>query len=201
MGGVTAPVAGSMRRPAWTAVVSISNRGPLLDFPDLFLFRRRRLVKLAHVCVGHLLDLVVRAALFVFGDDLVFEEFLDRLVAVAADVADRHAMVLGYSVELLHQLLAALFVERRNRDADQLAIVGGIEAEISRADGFFNGPDLGDVPRLDRDQRWLGNVQVAELVERRGRAVVIDPYMVENADRSAARADDGHVVLEVGDGL
>src|SRR5882724_9989987 len=153
MGGVTAPVAGSMRRPAWTAVVSISNRGPLLDFPDLFLFRRRRLVQLAHVCVGHFLDLVVGAAVFVFGDDLDFEEFFDRLIAVAADVADRHAMVLGYSMELFYQLLAALFVQGRNRDADQLAVVGGIVAEISRADGLFDRPDLGDIPRLDGDQR------------------------------------------------
>src|SRR5260370_15259298 len=111
MGGVTAPVAGSMRRPAWTAVVSISNSGPLLDFQDLFLFGPGRLVQLAHVSVGHLLDLVVRAAVFVFGDDLVFEEFLDRLIAVAADIAHGYAVVLGYSVELFHQLLAALFVE------------------------------------------------------------------------------------------
>src|SRR5260370_31578142 len=109
MGGVTAPVAGSMRRPAWTAVVSISNSGPLLDFQDLFLFDPRRLVKLAHVCVGHLLDLVMRAALFVFRNDLVFEESLDRLVAVAADVADRHAMVLRHFLELFHQLLTASF--------------------------------------------------------------------------------------------
>src|SRR5260370_134205 len=159
MGGVTAPVAGSMRRPAWTAVVSISNSRPLLDFQDLFLFDPRRLVQLAHVCVGHLLDLVVRAALFVFGDGLVFEEFLDRLVAVAADVADRHAMVLGYSVELFHQLLAALFVEGRNRDADQLAIVGGVQAEISRADGFFNGPNLRHYPPLDPDQPPPANPQ------------------------------------------
>src|SRR5258708_38290735 len=95
MGGVTAPVAGSMRRPAWTAVVSISNSGPLLDFQDLFLFDPRRLVKLAHVCVGHLLDLVMRAALFVFRNDLVFEESLDRLVAVPAALGDGHARGLG----------------------------------------------------------------------------------------------------------
>ena len=77
----------------------------------------------------------------------------------------------------------------------------GVQAQIGGADGLLDGADLGDVPGLDGDQRRLGNVQVADLVERRGRAVVIDADVVENADRRAAGADGGHVVLQIVDGL
>src|SRR5262249_34699320 len=95
-------------------------------FEGFFFFYPRPPIQLAHVAVGHLLDLVMRPAIVVFGDGLVLQQLLDGLVAVPADVAHRHAMILGYSMKLLDQLLAALFGQRRNRDADDLAVVGGI---------------------------------------------------------------------------
>src|SRR5262245_18693236 len=95
----------------------------LLDLENFFLFTLRGLVQLPHVPVGHLLDLVMRATVLVFRDDLVLEELFDRLVPIAPDVADGHAMILGYGVELLDQILAALFGQRRNRNADELAVV------------------------------------------------------------------------------
>src|SRR5215813_7438298 len=45
----------------------------LLDFQDVFLFGLDRGVDLAHVVVGHLLDLVERALLLVLGDFLILE--------------------------------------------------------------------------------------------------------------------------------
>jgi hypothetical protein len=50
------------------------------------------------------------AALFVFGDLLVLQQFLDVVVRVAADVADGDLRVFAAGVHVLGQLLAALSV-------------------------------------------------------------------------------------------
>src|SRR6266852_5652170 len=94
----------------------------LLDLDDLFFFGTRGLIQLLHVGVGHLLDLVMRAAVVVLGDGFILEKLLHRFVAVTPDVAYRDAVILGHSMELLDQVLAALFGQRRNRDADQLSV-------------------------------------------------------------------------------
>src|SRR6266436_3725651 len=64
---------------------------PLLDIQNLLLFPLRRLVHFLNVGVGHLLDVLQRAALLVLADGLVLEQLLQVLVGVAADVAHRHA--------------------------------------------------------------------------------------------------------------
>ena len=61
--------------------------------------------------------------LVVFADLLVLEQFLENLVGVAADVADSRAMVFQDFVQVLHHILAALFGERRDGHANQLAVV------------------------------------------------------------------------------
>ena len=59
----------------------------LLDLENFFFLGLRRRVDLADVGVGHLLHIVQSAALFVFADGFVLEQFLQMLVGVAADVA------------------------------------------------------------------------------------------------------------------
>ena len=104
-------------------------------------------------------------------------------------------------MQLLHQLLAALLGERRNGQADDLAVVGRVEAQVGDADGLLDRPDLRNVPRLDGDQRRLGNVQVGNLVERRGRTVIVHADMIQESQGSAPGADGGHLVLQVRNGL
>src|SRR5579872_1275379 len=201
MGGVTAPVAASIVRPAWTAAVSIFIAARLADLDDFFFFGLRGLIQLIHIGRRHLLDLFERSALVVFGDGLILEQLLHRLVAIAPNIPYGDAVIFRYPVQLLDELLAPVFGQRRNGDADQLTVIGRIEAQVRRADSLFDWADLGHIPGLHRDQRRLGHVEIPELVERRRRAIVIHTHMVEDADRGAARADDGHVVLQIGDGL
>ena len=104
-------------------------------------------------------------------------------------------------MQLLDQFLAALFGQRRDGQPDDLAVVGRVEAQVGGADGLLDGADLRNVPRLDGDQGRLGNVQVGDLVQRRGRAVVIHADVVQDAQRGAPGADGGHVVLQIRDGL
>ena len=48
-----------------------------------------------------------------------------HIASMGAELVRIHgvrAVIFGHTVQLLHQFLAALFVQRRNRDADQLAV-------------------------------------------------------------------------------
>src|SRR2546426_889939 len=80
---------------------------------SLFFLGLRRLVQLLDVTVGHLLDFVVRAAVVILADDLVLREFLDGFVGVTADVTQRDAVILRHMIQLLNQVLAALFRQCR----------------------------------------------------------------------------------------
>src|SRR5262249_28857187 len=87
-----------------------------------------------------------------------------------------------------------------------------VEVEVGAADGLLDhGQDLG-VPGLDRDQRGIGDLDVANLVDRRRRPVLVDPHAVQHAQRGAAGAHDRelaadglergvHPLLSVGDHL
>ena len=70
--------------------------------------------------------------------------------------------------------------------------------DSAAADGFLDCADLRNIPGLDGDQRGFGHVQIRELVDGRGRAIVIHLQVVEDGHRGAARADARHFVLEIG---
>src|SRR5262245_46086178 len=171
--------------------------GRLPDLQDFFFLGLGGLVDLLHVAVGQLLDLVVGSLVFVFRDLLVLQKLLHGFVAVAADVSDRDAMVLSRGVQALDHLLAALLRERGNGQADDFAIVGGIEPEVRHADGLLDGPDLGDIPRRNGNQARLGYVEIGDLIARHERAAGVHADMVQNSERSAPRTDGGHLVLQI----
>src|ERR1700678_1443724 len=76
----------------------------LLDLEGVLFLGLRCHIDLSHVGVRHLLDLIEGALLIVLGDFLILEQLLHRLIAIAADVAHRDAMVLGDAVKLLDQI-------------------------------------------------------------------------------------------------
>jgi len=151
--------------------------------------------------VGELLDLVEGALLLVFGDFFVFGGFLDEVVAVAADVADGGAVIFEDAVEVLDDFLAAILGHGRDGDADDLAVVVGIEAEVGGAERLFDFGDEACVPGRDDDEVGVGSGDLADLVEGGGGAVVVDFDLVEHVDGGAAGADGAEVGLEIGDGL
>ena len=55
------------------------------------------------------------------------------------------------------QLLAALFGQRRDVDADDLAVVDGGQPEIRLEDGLFDSLEAVLVPGLDGDAAAVGN--------------------------------------------
>src|SRR6185503_16459379 len=65
-------------------------------------------------------------------------------------------------------------------DADGLAVVLRVQVEVRPADGLLDRLQERGVPGLDRDERGVGRREVAHLVERRRRAVVVDADAVQH---------------------
>ena len=63
------------------------------------------------------------AAIIVFADEFVLQQFLHGLVGVAADVAHNDTMLFRHMVKVLHHFLAALFSQRGDWHTNQFAVV------------------------------------------------------------------------------
>src|SRR5262249_32464681 len=81
-----------------------------------------QLVDLFDVAVGELLDLVEPLALVVLGDLVVFEQLLQPVVRLAADLANAVPSLFAQLVHVARQLFAALFGQRRDRDTHDLSV-------------------------------------------------------------------------------
>ncbi len=182
------------------------------DLHDLRFLLLQGRVDLLDVLVRELLDLGEGVLLVVLADVVVLEQLLQVLVRVAAHVADGDAALLGVLVGDLHEVLAALLRQRRHRDPDDLAVVLRVEVEVGGADGLLDRGEERGVPGLERDERRVGDGQVADLVERGGRPVVVHADHVEHRDRRPAGphrpqlAEEGvhgapHAALRVDDHL
>ena len=105
--------------------------------------------------VGELLDLGLGATQIVLGDLAVLLGALELGVGVAADVAHGDPRVLGVVLALLDEVLAALLGQRRERQADDRAVVARRDAEVGGLDGLLDRLERGLVPRLDDEQLRL----------------------------------------------
>ena len=88
----------------------------------------------------------MRAPVVVLADRLSLSSFFTCSLASRRMLRMPDAMVLGHVVQLLDELLAALFGQRRNRHADDLAVVARIQAEVGVADRLLDRADLRNVP-------------------------------------------------------
>ena len=137
-----------------------------------------------------------RASSVVFADHLVLQQLLDCFVAVAADVAHRHAMIFGDVVQPLDQILAALFGEGGIGRRISLPSLAGFRPRSDARMAFSIGPIC------ETSHGWMvisdgsGTCRLP-LIQRRGRAVVIHADVIEKAQRGAAGADGRHFVLQI----
>src|SRR3569833_2121103 len=112
---------------------------------DFDFFFSRELFHATDLFVSHLLNFFHGALLFVFADLLFFGEFLKRIVAVAANVADRGAVLFKYAIKMFHDIPAALLGHGRDGNADEFAIRERVEAEIGGLNSFFDLLDDGGI--------------------------------------------------------
>src|SRR6058998_1905908 len=171
----------SMMTATWRGTAPLrriceSRSSPISDLHDLRFFGFHRLVHLAQMIVVQLLDVLLGVLLFILRDVLGLLDLADR---IGARVADRHPPFLGELVHDLHQLPPPLFVERGERDADQVAVVGGGESQIGREDRLFDRLEEGLVPGLDGQELRLGSGHAGDLVERHLATVRFHPHEVQ----------------------
>ena len=170
-------------------------RGRSLDAAeDLFFLAFEQLVDVLDLGVRELLQLGLCPALLVLARLAALAQVAQVVHAVAADVPDRHTALLGKLVHDLHELLAALLGQLRDREPDQVPVVGGREAEVGLQDRLLDRLDRGLVIGRDRQQPCLAGVHRRDLVERRVRAVVVDVHPVEQVRRGTPGADGRELV-------
>src|SRR5437773_6089637 len=168
-------------------------RGNHLGFLSYFhhfaLFAAGQGVDFLDLGLGDLLQAPRGALRLVLRHLALLLHLLDAVELVAADVADGDPRLLGLLADELDVLLAALLGQRWDRHADHLAVVGGVQTLVARAEGLLERANLALVVDLHDQQARLGDADLGELVERRRRAVVRDHDPVDQRGIRAAGAD------------
>ena len=91
----------------------------------------------------------------VLADLAVLLHLLQLLLGVAPQVADGDPALLGLVAGDLDVLLAALLGQLGEDAAEQLAVVGGVDAQVGVADGALDVADRAHVVRRDQDDPRL----------------------------------------------
>src|SRR5213596_1334819 len=133
------------------------------DLHDLGFFGLHRLLDQLQVIVVELLHVLFRVLLVVLGDVLGLLDAGDRL---RPRVADGHVPVLRELVYDFDQLAAPVLGERRQRNADEVAVVGGVEPQVGREDRLLDRLDQRFVPGLHGEELGLGGRHARHLVQR-----------------------------------
>ena len=159
------------------------------------------LVDAVHVLLGEVVELLLRAAHVVLARLAVLGDAVELLLGAAADVADGDLGVLALGPRHLDQVAPALLGELREHDAQDLAVVGRVHAEVAVADGLLDGAELAGVVGLDDRHARLGHGDRRHLRHRRGRAVVVDHDLVEHRRCGPAGAHRAEVLAGDRQGL
>src|SRR5207302_5653369 len=122
----------------------------------------------------------------VLGDLAVLLQAIDAVDLVAADVADRDPRLLRRVADQPHVVAPALLGEGRDRDPDDAAVGGRVQAQLGRAEGLLYRPDLAAVVDVDEQHPRLGRADLGQLVEGRRGAVVGDQDLVDRGRVGAA---------------
>jgi len=99
----------------------------LADFHYFFFFGGREFFYFLGFGLGEFVEFVEGALLFVLTDLFFFFEFVDGFFQIAADIANGGAVVFEGFVDMLDQFLATFFGGGGDGNADDFAVVCGIE--------------------------------------------------------------------------
>src|SRR5204862_4009431 len=166
----------SMMTATWRGTAPLrriwdSRSSAISDLHDLRFLGFHGVVHLAQVIVVQLLNVLLGVLLFILGDVLGLLDPADRL---GTSVPNRHPALFGELVYDLHQLPPPLFIERGERDADEVAVIGGCESQIGREDRLFDRLEEALVPRLNGQELRLRRRHAGDLIERHLAAVGVD---------------------------
>src|SRR5260221_545734 len=180
----------SMMTATWRGMAPLSlscerRSSDISDLEDLRLLRLQDLVDRLEVFVVQLLRVLLAVLLLIFGYVLGLLDLVDR---VGAGVPPRPPSLFGVLMDHLHQLLAALFGQRRQGDANDVAVIRRRETQLGALDGLLDRLQQAFVPRLYREQLGLGRRDARHLVQRHLVAVGFHAHEVEQRGARLAGA-------------
>src|SRR5438876_11505609 len=146
----------------WGACAAISLALSISDRHDLLLLMRAHRLKLRNDPVGDLLEPVLRPLDLVGRGRLLLLQGAQLVVHVAAAVTDRHFVLFDDLVDLPGQLFAPLLGQRRNGQADDLAVVGRVETQIGLQNGLLDRADGRAIVGLNDEQPWIGDADLRQ---------------------------------------
>src|SRR3954463_7017199 len=183
------------QRP-FPSVMMATYRAGTSDLEDLGFLGLEQRVELADLLVREPLQLGLAAMLLVRPRLARLLELAQVVHAVAADVADRDAAVLGDVAHHLHELLATLLGELGDRQPDDLPVVVRREPEVGLHDRLLDRLDRRRVIGRHAEQARLGRGDRRELAKRRDRAVVVDVHAVEQRRAGTSRPHGAELVAD-----
>src|SRR6266481_2354960 len=166
-----------------------------LDLEELCFLVLQQLVDLRSVCVRQVIQLTFGPATLVLASLTALHQLVDRVLAVPADVADRHPAVLGLRARDLDVVPASLLGQLGEGDPDDQPVVGRVDAEIGVPDRLLDGRERALVVGLHDHHAGLGQMERRQLVHRRQGPVVLSGDLVEHRRVSPAGPDASEVLL------
>src|SRR5215469_6220766 len=197
--GAAVPVsaAAAFRASAGSAAPSTGTS----DLEELGFLVLEQLVHLPHVGVGEIVEFPLGPVDLVLTRFPAFDQLVQRVLGVPADVADRHPAVLRLVPCDLDVLPPALLGELGEDHPDDDAVVRRVHPEVTIADRLFDRAQRRLVERLHHHHPRFGDVERRQLVDRGLGAVVLGRDLAEHGRVGAAGPDDTELLLGDRDGL
>ena len=148
----------------------------------------------------HLLHVTLCILLQVLGQTFL-DALLELLDDISASVADAHLGLLALLAALLGKLLTALLCQRRNAQADNLAIVLGRNAYVAVHDSLLDGTEHILVPRLDGNSACIRRIDGCHLIQRNHAAIAVNTNAVKDLHICFTSTNMCQSLLEVHHGL
>ena len=124
-------------------------------------------------------------------------EALELVPGRPPEIAHRHPALLGLVPDHLDEVLAPLLGQRREAQPDDVAVVGGRDAEVRRLDRLLDAGQGRLVVGRDHEQARLGDAQAGDGPELGLGPVDVHPEVLDEARRGPARPDAAEVGLGV----
>src|SRR5499427_10508482 len=171
------------------------------DLEELGFLVLEQLVHLPHVGVGELVELPLGPANLVLARVPALDQLVQRVLGIAADVADRHPAVLRLMPRDLDVLPPALLGELGEDHPDDGAVVRRVHPEVAVADRLLDRAQRRLVERLYHHHPRLRDVERRQLVHGGLGAVVLGRDLAEHGRVGAAGPDGAELLLGDRDGL
>ena len=138
--------------------------------------------------VGQILQILLQLLQIVLGDLALLLGLLEGIHSLTADVTDGNLAVLAILMDLLGQLLTAFLSQLRECQADDSAVILGVDAQIRGLDSLLDGTQQsGDAFELNI-ANLATDTQIMELTRNDAIEILHSDPMLERRENLPLRA-------------